>query len=161
MKQLLLNKKLTASLVVLLMAAGLVGCGSDDNEKDKLYYTWEEPGIEFWQGKGVTDAKMDTLINVLKASYANEFNAKARESFSENLTEIRVKSDGAGVSHQGKILTVGNDTPIADIGSYLISNGIIQLSKFLAPTKGAVVKNTKNDVKFKAIHSRKACCTIV
>jgi len=55
---------------------------------------------------------------------ANSSNEVLKNSFANNITEVMVLT-GSGISHQGKIVSVGSDTYWGDVASYLLTEGIV------------------------------------
>ena len=144
-----MSKKLLLDKLILLGKLGAIklllvaiACSGDDDgttreEQEKLYYTWVETDIEFWQGEDVKDDQMENFITMIKEGYA-AFNTPMQESFKNNITRIHVKADDAGISHQGTVLFVGHNDNWETIGPYLVENGIILLSKTRQPVKTVV-----------------------
>jgi hypothetical protein len=108
-------------------------CGGDDcvcTVKPVLYQTWTEIAgslnIQFWKEVGVTDTQMNAIINAIKNDIYGTLPDLKKINLANNVTEIRVKPDGAAISHTGTILYIKYDTAETDIRMYLATNSIAQ-----------------------------------
>jgi len=80
------------------------------------------------KGVGVSTADFNARLIDFNDVATNIANPALATSFKANITEVRILKAGSGISHAGKILSVGCDETGATIMPYLINQGLVQMS---------------------------------
>ena len=96
------------------------------------------------KGVGVSTADFDTLVITFNDLATSTLFPAVAISFKANVTEVRILETGFGISHTGKVLSVGCDETAATIELYLEDKGLIQFAQLQPQTKSTFLADKGN-----------------
>jgi hypothetical protein len=98
--------------------------GRAETNDFRIYTTIADGEVEVWQTEGVTNAQMDSFVNMMNEGYSSELDNMMKSLFKANVDKIEVRAFGA-ISHQGNNLFTPYNATMTDFFIYLANNGFL------------------------------------